>query len=166
LRAHAIQDLLNSGALQLSLFDERDMAQPRHHRIVAGRRHGGDLHRARGQLHPEIDRRLLEAGWQEPADVAELRTFRGHTDTTSAIAITSDGSRVIPGGSDGTVGVWSFVTGDELLILRGHAGVVTNVTVSADGRSAVSASGFGDGTLRVWDLSTGGLLRTAAIPDM
>jgi transposase len=26
LRAHAIQDLLNSGALQLSLFDERDMA--------------------------------------------------------------------------------------------------------------------------------------------
>ncbi|MDH3672402.1 MAG: TIR domain-containing protein, partial [Gammaproteobacteria bacterium] len=42
--------------------------------------------------------------------------------------------------------------------LEGHAGTVTGVALSADGRSAVSASD--DHTLKVWDVSTGAVRHT------
>ena len=49
--------------------------------------------------------------------------------------------------------------GTELVrTLAGHSGGVHGVAVTADGKRAVSASW--DGTLKVWDLETGGVLRT------
>jgi hypothetical protein len=48
-----------------------------------------------------------------------------------------------------TVKVWDFVTGQEVLTLRGHGGAVRCVRFSADGRRLVSGSE--DGTARVWD---------------
>ena len=43
------------------------------------------------------------------------------------------------------------------LILKGHTAAVTSVTVTPDGKHAVSGSE--DKTLRLWDLTTGGCVR-------
>jgi WD40 repeat protein len=56
--------------------------------------------------------------------------------------------------------VWDLAGGIELLTLTGHNGFVNAVTVSSDGRAAISASD--DHTLKVWDISTGQELRTLA----
>lgn len=48
--------------------------------------------------------------------------------------------------------------GGEIQTLEGHQGPVLAVALSADGHTAVSASG--DQTLKVWDLRSGALLRT------
>src|SRR5207248_2334174 len=51
----------------------------------------------------------------------------------------------------GLVRVWDAETGRQLAQLAGHAGAVTGVAVSADGRHALS--GGEDGSARLWDLS-------------
>src|SRR5262249_17283761 len=38
---------------------------------------------------------------------------------------------------------------------RGHTGGVTSVAFSPDGRRLVSGGGLGDGSVRVWDVTTG-----------
>lgn len=52
---------------------------------------------------------------------------------------------------DETVRVWDFVTGDSLLVLRGHRYAVASVTVTQDGRWIVSGSV--DRSARIWDTS-------------
>jgi hypothetical protein len=53
---------------------------------------------------------------------------------------------------DRTVKVWDAQTGQEVLSLKGHAGGVTSVRFSPDGRHLVSGSQ--DRTARVWDVSS------------
>jgi guanine nucleotide-binding protein subunit beta-2-like 1 protein len=60
--------------------------------------------------------------------------------------------------ADKTVIVWQLVNDGESLgvplrALRGHSHFVSDVTLSSDGNFALSSSW--DGTLRLWDLSTG-----------
>ena len=51
------------------------------------------------------------------------------------------------------MGVWDLAGTPVPRVLTGHHGTVWAVTVSADGRTAVS--GGYDGTVRVWDLADG-----------
>ena len=67
--------------------------------------------------------------------------------------MTTDGRRLFAASDDRTVRVWDVAAGHLLHTLRGHAGPVNAVAVSADGQAIVSASE--DETLRVWD--AGGL---------
>jgi WD40 repeat protein len=53
----------------------------------------------------------------------------------------------VSGSFDGTVRVWDAASGAELLVLRGHEGVVSAAGFSPDGARIVSGS-F-DGTVRV-----------------
>jgi WD40 repeat protein len=64
-----------------------------------------------------------------------------------------DGGQVATAGADSTVRIWDSSSGEEVLVLRGHASDVQDVDYSPDGRRLVSA-GF-DGTVRVWDAATG-----------
>ena len=86
------------------------------------------------------------------------RTFTGHYDAVSAVAVGQlDGRTVVVSGSDDeTVRVWDAATGtavDEPF--TGHDGAVSAVAVGQlDGRTVV-VSGSDDETVRVWDAATG-----------
>ena len=61
----------------------------------------------------------------------------------ACIAYAPDGTRIAAGNQGGGAGnkelrVWDVATGEELAILRGHAGVVSSVAFSPDGRSVAS----------------------------
>ena len=115
---------------------------------------------------PEIQSLLNQAnGWnrtpwirplapilQAPCGVL-LRTLEGHAEGINAIALTSDGTRIISASDDHTLKVWDLQTGSLLLTLTGHTGIVTAVTIASDGSYLIS--GAWDHTLRVWDLQTG-----------
>jgi WD40 repeat protein len=87
-----------------------------------------------------------------------LRTFAGHTDSVSAIAMTADGKRAISASMDGTLKLWDLEQGTELRSLAGREGSVRAVAMTPDGRRAISASV--DGTLKLWDLEQGTELRS------
>ena len=105
--------------------------------------------------------------------------LEGHPGQVLSVSITPDGLRAISGSGqppmcmegpareayekrwhgsdklklDNWLRVWNLEDGQCLRILEGHSDYVTSVSLTPDGRRAVSGSG--DKTLRVWDLDTG-----------
>src|SRR5262249_48929121 len=63
--------------------------------------------------------------------------------------VTPDGQRIVTGSQDRTARIWDAVTGQELLILKGHTGPVGSVAVTSDGRRVITGSV--DGTVRIWE---------------
>lgn len=79
------------------------------------------------------------------------------------IAFTPDGKKLISAGgspwagqgvtsADSSIRVWEVETGKELRQLKGHAGGVSCLAVSPDGKLVVAGTPQ-DGVLRVWDLT-------------
>ena len=54
---------------------------------------------------------------------------------------------------DGTAKILDAVTGNELAVLKGHEGLVTNSAFSKDGTTVITASH--DKTARIWPAQTG-----------
>jgi len=70
----------------------------------------------------------------------------------TAIATTSDGSRIISGGSDGQVRVWQITNSTQTLIasLKEHKATINSIHVKHDNKECVTASD--DGSCIVWSL--------------
>ena len=58
----------------------------------------------------------------------------------------------------GKIIILSAITGSQIAVLSGHRGKVASLTFSSDGRSLVS--GGYDGTVKLWDMQTGGVVKT------
>jgi WD40 repeat protein len=107
-----------------------------------------------------------------------LLSLGGNESFVSALAISPDGRHAISGFFDGSLKLWDLQTGELVITISGHksyAGAVeivpdertvvpdwslvshpsiSAVTITPDGRRAISSSRDGRGELRLWDLST------------
>lgn len=79
-----------------------------------------------------------------------LRSFIGHTEAITGMAITPDGRRAISASKDHSLRLWDLESGECLRTFKGHTNDVTTVAVTPDGKRAISGSR--DNTLRLWDL--------------
>lgn len=98
----------------------------------------------------------------------------GHDDTVSQVAFSPDGGELASSGWDGQVCVWNITTNKQRHILEGHEGAVNGVSYLPAGRSWSLKSKFAgrysscllsagaDGTLRIWDTTTGEELRATS----
>jgi WD40 repeat protein/tRNA A-37 threonylcarbamoyl transferase component Bud32 len=100
----------------------------------------------------------------------ELRRFECETGTVWCAAFSADGNRVATGGAeapgpDGSnlIRVWSVADGKLLHVLRGHTEGVRTIAFRPDGLALVS--GAFDGTVRLWNLTTGAEIRNIVAHD-
>jgi WD40 repeat protein len=49
-----------------------------------------------------------------------VRRFDGHSGSVTAVAFSRDGSRVLSGSADRTIGIWNAATGELLTTLMGE----------------------------------------------
>jgi WD40 repeat protein len=99
-----------------------------------------------------------------------LRTMSGHTKGVNCVAFsTTESDLAASGGDDGLIRIWNLIDGTEIRLLQGHNHTVNSLAFSPDGSLIVSGGGgiFGDKTpeyadkkVRLWDVSTGQLLKT------
>jgi WD40 repeat protein/class 3 adenylate cyclase len=101
---------------------------------------------------------------------AKIITLKGHDAPIRRMAFSPDGTRLAGSGWDGpgyrrvtTVPIWDVTTGELVMTLTGRAGVIVAVAFSPDGQRL--ATGGDDGTVRVWDASSGEELRAVDVGD-
>lgn len=104
-----------------------------------------------------------------------LRTLTGHTDNITAAAFSMDASKLASGSKDKSIRIWNTNNGKLLLTLTEHANsgkvqefsnapsqasaeLIDNLLFSSDGNLLASSSDYG--TIWLWDLNTGNLLKT------
>jgi WD40 repeat protein len=88
--------------------------------------------------------------WDSYSGLEQISFNKGKM--TRALGFHASGQTLF-GAVDNVVKVWDVKSGIEKLILKGHNGVVRDLSLSCDGKWAASASS--DGTVRIWDAFTG-----------
>jgi WD40 repeat protein/uncharacterized caspase-like protein len=80
----------------------------------------------------------------------------GHIDGITAVAFSSDGTKVLTGSVDKTARLWHVDSGREIRAFAGHTDRVTSVAFSPDGKRVLTGSN--DKTARLWDAGNGTLI--------
>ena len=94
--------------------------------------------------------------WDLRWDGSLIATLKGHTRNITSLAITPDEKWAISSSEDCTIKVWDLQNTQKLPPLPGHKSSVQLMTVTLDGKFAVS-TGYKD--IKFWDLQTGQELR-------
>jgi cytochrome c len=87
--------------------------------------------------------------WSLRSDAAE-QVLRVHEGAVNAVAMLQDG-RIVTGGEDGRIAVWTRGRSEPDGILAGHTAPIVGLAVSPDGSTLASASW--DCTIRLWSLA-------------
>lgn len=98
-----------------------------------------------------------------------VRQFEKRPGGAAAIAFRPDGKQAVSLDWDGTLRLWDVATGKQLLSLRLNQEELSAQALSSDGMLAFTASGKQVGRqngiqMRIWDTSSGKLLRTLEVP--
>src|SRR5262249_42357630 len=100
-----------------------------------------------------------------------LRTFEGHTGKVNSVCLSGDGAHALSGGGflggldqKGQVFLWEVATGRRLRTFGGYERGVQAGCLGADGLSALVGSWDTRRGLTLWDVPTGGCLRTISAP--
>jgi WD40 repeat protein/serine/threonine protein kinase len=91
---------------------------------------------------------------------ASLHTLTGHEQPVASVAFSPDGGRIVTGGLDGTVRIWSTATGTNQTILRASDRPIRCVAASST-NDWIAAAGD-DGVAQVWEMD-GARLRTRVL---
>lgn len=102
---------------------------------------------------------------------AQVQSFVGHSAAINSVAFAPNNSNLVATGSDDqTAKVWNAATGSVVrtfapvfqngALVAGHSNSVTSVAISPDG--TLLLTGSVDRTAILWELATGGALRTLA----
>lgn len=95
---------------------------------------------------------VLIAVWLVAPAVAETpTTLSGHTNVVSSVGFTPDGSQLVSGSWDETIGVWNVAAGNSADFLAGHTDWIEAVAITPDGEHIVSAS---QRSVRTWKLQS------------
>jgi cytochrome c len=89
--------------------------------------------------------------WSLERNAAE-QVMRFHDAAVNAVAYLKDG-RIVTGGADGKIAIWTPGKADPDKVLEGHRGPVVTLAVSPDGETL--ASGSWDHTVRLWPVKGG-----------
>jgi WD40 repeat protein len=85
--------------------------------------------------------------------------INAHPSWVTTVCYSPDGSKIITGGNDDKVKIWSN-TGSLLFTCSSHTGDVTNVKVTPDNNFVISSSK--DDKIKIWNIATGALVQTIA----
>src|SRR5262249_34960813 len=104
----------------------------------------------------------------EPATGRELARLAGeHKDPITALAYSPDGKSLVSGGNEGTVRLWDAATGKApRRYFRMHRSM-SQLALSADGRTlaSVGTGDIGNAEVVVWETATGRVLPPPEIQD-
>lgn len=81
---------------------------------------------------------------------AQIQTLEGHRSEVVSIRFSLDGKLLASASHDGTVQLWSALTGQPLQTLKGHSHSVESVAFSPDGKLLAAAST----AIHLWNIST------------
>lgn len=100
------------------------------------------------------------SGQSSSAGLVNLMLEKTFLDTAPvwAVILSPDEKRVIGGGANQTIKIWSIETGQVLKTLSGHRDVVRSLVLTPDGKTLISGSG--DRTIKIWDLQTSEPIQT------
>lgn len=76
----------------------------------------------------------------------------GPPDGVTSVCWSRSGEQLFSGSRDGTIRVWSSISGAQIALLQGHTSTVHAIAISFDGRFIASASS--DCTVRLWSVRT------------
>ena len=86
-----------------------------------------------------------------PTTGEKIRTFKGHSQSVTSIAINSQNNLLASGSTDKTIKLWNLSTGELLTTLKGHSGKVESLVFSRHGIMLVSSAR--DRTIKIWQIS-------------
>ncbi|WP_143467791.1 serine/threonine-protein kinase [Leptolyngbya ohadii] len=98
--------------------------------------------------------------WSLP-EGKQLKPLVGHQSPITALSM-SQNSRLLASSDANTIHLWDSVSGGLLQTFRVNSRPVTAIAISPDGQNLVSGSQ--DGTLHIWQLTTGRLVRILREP--
>ncbi|HSO73981.1 MAG TPA: caspase family protein [Blastocatellia bacterium] len=93
---------------------------------------------------------------------AAVQTFAGHNGTIIGVSFSADSKLIASSGTDNQIKLWEAATGREVRTLSGSATPISDLAFSTDGKSLSIA---GHQAVSSWELVTGGVRRSLALPD-
>ncbi len=83
-----------------------------------------------------------------------ITELKGHQSDVTSIAFSPDGRMLVSGSDDRTLRLWNVETGKEIAKFKGHERSIKSVAFSPDGQTFASASLYGYGTIKLWDVAS------------